>query len=205
MIIVAGLVAVVASVLLLGGRISRLADIRLHHPELVVVALVLQTVVISFIPDSLPVAGSAAVHLLTYALGAAFVWLNRRIPGLWIIALGAGANLAAIAANGGEMPASPWAVATSGLRPVTKGFTNSGAVAHPRLAPLGDIFAIPRGWPLANVFSIGDVVLLIGAAVLLHGVCQSRLGRRFNRSSGAAGLRTLSPAILPAPASVPPA
>jgi hypothetical protein len=181
MIIVAGLVVVVASVILLGGRISRLSTIRLRHPELVVIALVLQTVVISFIPDSLPVAASAAIHLLTYALGAAFVWLNRRIPGLWIIALGAGSNLAAIAANRGEMPASPWAVNTAGLRPVTKGFTNSGAVAHARLAPLGDIFAVPRGWPLANVFSIGDVVLLIGAAVLLHGVCQSRIGRRFGR------------------------
>jgi hypothetical protein len=186
MIIVAGLVAVVASVLLLGGRISRLAAIRLRHPELVGIALVVQTVVISFIPYSLPFAGSAAVHLLTYALGAAFVW---------IIALGAGSNLAAIAANGGEMPASPWAVATSGLRPVTKGFTNSGAVAHARLAPLGDIFAVPRGWPLANVFSIGDVVLLIGAGVLLHGVCRSRIGRRFNRRSGVAPLR----AILPVP------
>jgi hypothetical protein len=179
MIIVAGLVAVVASVLLLGGHISRLAEIRLRHPELVVIALVLQTVVISFIPDSLPLAASAGIHLLTYAIGAAFVWLNRRIPGLWIIALGAGANLAAIAANGGEMPASRWAVATSGLPTVTKGFKNSGAIAHARLAPLGDIFAVPRGWPLANVFSIGDVVLLIGAAVLLHGVCQSRIGRRF--------------------------
>jgi Family of unknown function (DUF5317) len=126
MIIVAGLVAVVASVILLGGHISRLAEIRLRHPELVVIALVLQTVVISFIPDSLPFAASAAIHLLTYAIGAVFVWLNRRIPGLWIIAVGAGTNLAAIAANGGEMPASRWAVATSGLRTVTKGFTNSG-------------------------------------------------------------------------------
>ena len=35
---------------------------------------------------------------------------------------------------------------------------NSGVLAAPRLAFLGDVFAIPAGWPLANVFSIGDVL-----------------------------------------------
>jgi MFS family permease len=68
-----------------------------------------------------------------------------------------------------------------------EGFANSAPVAEPRLAFLGDIFAVPAGWPLSNVFSSGDVLIVLGALVLLHRVCESRL---VPRSTGdLAGLR----------------
>ena len=37
-----------------------------------------------------------------------------------------------------------------------------------RLWFLGDVFAMPRPVPVAKVFSIGDLILLAGAAVTLH-------------------------------------
>ena len=42
----------------------------------------------------------------------------------------------------------------------------------PRLPWLGDVFAIPRGWPLANVFSIGDVVIVVAVGYFAHMVCR---------------------------------
>ena len=42
---------------------------------------------------------------------------------------------------------------------------NSGVQDPPRLLFLGDIWSIPNGWPLANVFSIGDVIIAIGVFV----------------------------------------
>ena len=69
-------------------------------------------------------------------------------------------NLAAIAANGGIMPASPSALEAAGKIANPDEFTNSGAVANPKLAILGDILAWPEPIPLANVFSIGDIVLV---------------------------------------------
>jgi hypothetical protein len=54
-------------------------------------------------------------------------------------------------------------------------FKNSGVVADPVLAWLGDIAATPAWLPFRNVISIGDVVVLIGAAVLLHVTCRSRV------------------------------
>ena len=104
-----------------------------------------------------------------------FLVANRELPGIPLVVLGAAANLLAIAANGGVMPASPSALATAGLPPEQPGFANSAALAHPRLAFLGDVFAIPAGWPLANVFSVGDVLIAAGAAVAIHGLCGSRL------------------------------
>jgi hypothetical protein len=42
------------------------------------------------------------------------------------------------------------------------------------------VFPTPASWPLHNVFSIGDIVLLIGVFVLVHAACGSRLfPRRF--------------------------
>jgi hypothetical protein len=72
------------------------------------------------------------------------------------------------------MPASPSALAGAGLD-LEPGFQNSTALADPRLAFLGDVFYIPASWPLSNVFSIGDVLIALGVAWALHGICGSRL------------------------------
>ena len=115
-----------------------------------------------------------AVHLGTYGMLCAFLWGNRRIPGIWIVAVGGALNLIAIAANAGVMPAGPAAARSAGIASTANEFTNSGVLDHPRLLFLGDVWAIPRGWPLANVFSIGDVVIAIGVFAVVHSVCGSR-------------------------------
>jgi len=103
---------------------------------------------------------------------------NVRLPGIPVLALGGLSNALAIWANGGVMPASDAALRTAGLTPDPEGFTNSGLVHEPRLAFLGDIFATPASIPAANVFSIGDMLLVLGAFIFLHVVSESALGRR---------------------------
>ena len=85
---------------------------------------------------------------------------NLRQPGMALVALGSLANLAAIGANGGFMPASAEALATAGLPPGDH--LNSIVVANPALRPLTDIYAIPADLPMANVFSVGDVLIALG-------------------------------------------
>jgi uncharacterized protein DUF5317 len=64
------------------------------------------------------------------------------------------------------MPTTDDAVRTAGLAS-EEGFSNSAVLADPALAPLTDIFAIPAGLPLANVFSIGDVLIAVGLIVTI--------------------------------------
>jgi Family of unknown function (DUF5317) len=111
-----------------------------------------------------------AAHTGTYGLLAWFLWLNRRLPGVWIIGLGGLGNAVAIVANGGVMPAAPDALAAAGLPAETPGeFANSAAVHTPVLGWLGDVFAVPQALgPFANVFSIGDVIIAVGLGVALH-------------------------------------
>ena len=180
MFMVAILLLAVATVPLAGGRLQKLATVRLRWAWTLPVALAIQLAITTVVPDG-PKALYAGAHLASYGFGAAFLAANRRVPGIWLLALGASLNLLAITANGGVMPADPDALRLAGWPVTSSDFENSAALAHPRLAFLGDVFAIPRFVPLANVFSIGDVLIVLGGIWAIHSICGSRLvpnGRR---------------------------
>jgi hypothetical protein len=124
-------------------------------------ALALQVVVIEV---SIPHVIASLLHVLTYVAALVFLWMNRCVPGVVIVGVGALANGVTIALNGGVLPASARAVAAAGLD--TDGeFANSAVLDHPVLPWLGDVFAWPAPLPLANVFSVGDVIVVVGVIV----------------------------------------
>jgi hypothetical protein len=166
-------ILILAAVPLTRGDLRRLADVRLGWAWLLPVALGLQVLVITVDPR-LPRVLTVGTHLLTYGLAGAFLWRNRRVPGIVVLALGAASNAITIGLNGGTLPASAAAVRAAGLEIDPTVFTNSGVLAHPRLAWLGDVFAVPSWVPFANVFSVGDVLILVGAGVLVHRTCRRR-------------------------------
>lgn len=185
MILLVAFLALVATVPLLGGKLRNLATLELHRTSLLLAATVLQLGITQIAPEGAEGA-AAAIHVASYLVVGAFVWANRRLPWLWLAALGGLLNFLAIVANGGTMPATPEAVRTAGLED-EGGFTNSAVVEGADLWFLGDIFAIREAWPLSNVFSIGDVVLLVGGALVVHRVAGSRLPRPFGAGRARAG------------------
>jgi hypothetical protein len=181
MLIGLALLLAFATVPLAGGSLGALADVRMRHGWLLAAAIALQVLIINILPTTSGVPHHA-IHLASYGLVAVFVTVNRGLPFLWLIALGGALNLIAIAANGGVMPADPHALAAAGLQQDASAFTNSTAVAGAHVTYLGDVFAVPASWPVSNVFSVGDVVIVLGAFLALHAVSGSRLalwpGRR---------------------------
>jgi Family of unknown function (DUF5317) len=149
---------------LLRGSIDGLANLRFRWPWLALGGLLVQVVLFSPAGDTVGAAGGSIYVISTAAVLVAVV-RNRRLTGMPIVALGALSNLAAIVTNGGAMPADPAALSLAGLS--EKGHTNSVVVADPALRPLTDVFAAPAWFPLANVFSIGDVLIAVGIAVAL--------------------------------------
>ena len=168
-IVVAGVLAVL-TVPLTGGDLRRLATLPVRHAWAIWVALGLQTALV-WAPDSVPDGAARTAHVATYAIAAWFAWANRRLPGVWLMALGGALNLAAIVANGGVMPASRAAWARAGFS-LEEGFSNSVVRDDARLGFLGDVFAVPDGWPFANVFSVGDVLIVVGIGWLAHRWCR---------------------------------
>jgi hypothetical protein len=171
MVIVVAALAGIAAMALTGARLRRLADLRIHRIWLVWMAIGIQVGVLSVFARYLGGWPGNVIHLGTYALVAVFVLSNRAIPGVRLMGLGGGMNLAAIIANGGVMPASATAWEIAGHADKT-GFANSMPVSDPRLLWFGDVFAIPAGWPFANVFSIGDVLLVLGVMWMVHRTCR---------------------------------
>jgi len=153
--------------LVLGGRPGGLGAVSFRWGWLAVAGFVTQIVLFSA-PVTERIGGSLGVPIYvgSTALVLAALLRNISIPGLWVVALGAFSNMAAIATNGGYMPADPGALAALGRSPETV-YSNSSVVAHPSLQPLTDIFAIPRGVPFANVFSVGDVLIGLGVVIAI--------------------------------------
>jgi hypothetical protein len=164
----------IGAVPLAGGRLAALGEVRLRRAWLIPVALAIQVYITTIAPN-----GSrgvhVAAHLGSYVLAGAFVVANRDLPFSWLVALGGALNLLVITANGGVMPADADALQRAGWPSVSDQFENSIALAHPRLLFLGDVFAVPSWVPFANVFSIGDVLLVLGGIAVVHRLCGSRL------------------------------
>lgn len=153
-----------------GGRLSALGEVRIRWWGVALGGLVFQLLL--FGPPLADIVGSAGPALYVGSSAAVLVALlaNLRQPGFAVIALGAGLNLAVIVANGGLMPSSPeaWAL-LSGVSALPVDHFSNSVIAGPetRLGFLGDIFVLPRPIPLANVFSIGDVVIGVGGAAFV--------------------------------------
>ena len=175
MLLVLTALVLLATVPPAGGRLGRLADIRPRAVWAVLLAAGIQ-VGVTQIPGGSH-ALHASLHVLSYVLDAYFVFANRRLAGVPVVALGAALNLAAITANGGVMPASAAALRISGIAE-RHGFDNSAALAHAHLAFLGDIIPVPGPWPIGNVLSVGDLIIFVGALIVLHVACGSRLHPR---------------------------
>lgn len=150
-----------------GGRVSALADIHIRWWALALGGLAFQLLLFGpILADRVGDAGP-----LLYVASSALVFLamlrNLDLPGFPMLALGAALNMLVIVANGGFMPSAPhaWELLNGVALVPTTAFSNSSLIhAGTALPLLGDVFALPRPIPLANVFSIGDVLIGLGAA-----------------------------------------
>lgn len=167
MILIALAALSLLSVPLTGGKLSLITRVRIRGLWIPVLALALQVLITVVVTE-----GNRSlhdqVHIATYVLLVAFLWLNRRLPGVPIMALGTLANALVITLNGGVMPAAATAERIAGVR-LGPGFHNSMPVAHPVALWLGDI--IPWPGPLPNVLSVGDCLVFAGTVFMLHRIC----------------------------------
>jgi hypothetical protein len=175
--------AILASVPLARGRLTALADLPLRRPGLAAAAIVLQVLIISVIPGGHQ-AFHTSVHMLSYVLLGAFAFSNRHLAGVAIAGFGGLLNFVVIAVNGGVMPTNPDTLASFQGADADGRFANSAILEHPKLLFLGDALATPSTLPLHTVFSVGDLLLMLGVAILVHTACGSKLvPRRLRRAA----------------------
>ena len=160
--ILAGLVLGILS----GGSAERLGRLHFRWGALIAIGMIVQLSLFSSPIGAALGDAAPAVYILSNVIVLVAVAVNLAIRGLALVMAGGVSNLVAIVANGGYMPVSPEALAAMGRAP-QDGYSNSILMDHVTLAPLTDIFAMPTFLPAANVFSVGDVLIGVGAAIAL--------------------------------------
>jgi len=156
-----------------GGRLVRLAEVRIRWVPLAVAGLALQVVPWFARPWPLLLLVASFVLLIAFALENVRVG----IAGFRLVLLGVILNFLVIAANGG-MPVSRSALASSGQLDTLRALADDGGAKHHLategdvLVALGDVVPVP---PIHNVVSVGDVLTYAGAAwVVIAGMHRDR-------------------------------
>ncbi len=155
---------------LLGGRARHLEDVRFTWWPLALAGLAVQLVLFAGPVAEHVGAEGPVIYVASTLVVMAALLRNLALPGLAIVALGALLNLVPVLSNGGAMPSSPdaWLALTGVAELPVRHFSNAVLIGpETPFAFLGDIFVWPRPLPLANVFSIGDAVIAVGAVVFL--------------------------------------
>ena len=160
---------------LFGGKLSRVGEVRIRWIGLAAVAFAIQVVLVTVVPD-----GDSTVHrilhLATYALAAACLIRNLDLRFVWLVGVGGLVEPDRHRRQRrGDAGVAERALETAGLDVKSGEFANSDYVEDAHVGFLGDVFAIPDGWPGANVFSVGDVLMLLGVILAIHAVAGSRL------------------------------
>jgi hypothetical protein len=164
---------------LLGGKMGRLATVKVRRPWLFYVALGLQLLAFPslFVPWQASQGLATGLSIASYGCLVVVAFANRHLVGMPIAAAGMLLNLAAILANGGHMPALPGAMRAAGLT-YSGVHNNSVRDATPTLSWFVDRWAAPSWVPFGNVFSVGDVLIGVGAVVLIAAAMGARLPLR---------------------------
>jgi hypothetical protein len=170
------LYAVVAGLvigLLTGGSATRLGELRFRWAPLIVLGMAAQVLLFSTPVGDASGGAAPVAYVASNVAVLAVVFRNLAIPGLGLVLVGGSSNLLAVVANGGYMPAGAAAVAALD-RSRPEGYSNSRVADAVILGPLTDLFAMPGWVPLANVFSVGDVLIGIGSVIAVVATMHGR-------------------------------
>lgn len=142
-----GLVAGLAA----GGRLTRLADLRLAWWPVLLGAVALR-IAAGYLGEVAPYA-----YVVAFAGVVAVALADRHVPGMALIALGAALNLVVVALNG-AMPVSREAIAlVGGTFPTDALHRELDPTA--RLVPFADVIPFPL---VRTAYSVGDVLIAAG-------------------------------------------
>lgn len=156
--LVLGLLIGVAS----GGKIGNLAHLKLRWPWFVLVVLLIREAAV--IDPLSRIDGVQYVYAASLAgLVGWTAWHVRRVPGVWVVTLGAAMNLIVILANGARMPVA------SGLAGslLSRGHVGQYVLMGPdtNLNWLADWIGFP--WPVKGAYSPGDLVIAVGIGIVV--------------------------------------
>jgi hypothetical protein len=162
----------------------------LSHSWIVLAALIPQILVFQ-IPSTgqgIPLVWAKGILIGSQILLLGFVWANRTQSGFWLLGLGLGLNLLVILLNGGLMPISPESASYVYHQTAPQDWIIGSRLGSGKdivlntsdiwFEILSDRFHLPGWFPVRVAFSLGDVLISVGAFSLLWHAGKSTLEER---------------------------
>lgn len=180
MLLLLGVVVGVIAGLIRWHGPAYLAQLRLRLAPLFVIAFLVQFAAVLFVPASDSGPDWRGISFLTgYLLVLVGVVLNWRLWPVRLLGLGFALNLLAILPHGGYMPITVEAYAAAGLARPDDTLTEGTKLArakdvvlvreHTAFWPLSDVIPIGEPRLLRGVYSPGDLIIALAAALLGSG------------------------------------
>jgi len=178
LILLPAIAAGIVIALLRGGSLRHMAALPLRLGWLAILCLMAQIYVIYSPADRLEVERTLHAFLLvgSSSVLVLFVWVNRSLPAMPVIALGLLLNLLVMSTNGGFMPVSREATMAAGTRSAQDAFPEGArlpkskdvllSIENTQLWLLSDAIVAPA--PLSRVYSAGDLVVGVGVFLLFQ-------------------------------------
>jgi hypothetical protein len=150
----------------------RLADLEIRRFWLIFVpisVIFISLLCKKFMPGRTWAPVTGALHFVTVAVLFILFWSNRRIPGgKWLLS-GWLLNFLVIAANGGRMPVSQWALNVASVKVDPNMLQHNLMTVHTPLRFLGDFIPAPKPYLITpEVGSPGDILMMIGLFMLIQ-------------------------------------
>jgi hypothetical protein len=158
---------------ILKGSVKNIDSSKIRGLYLVFAAFIIEFLIVMSMKKGLLNRGvlTYLLDLIMYGLLFQFIYINRKNVYIVLMGIGFILNAIPIFLNGGAMPVSAEAAVYAGIIPDIKSarLSTEGLYtlidSNTKLWFLGDI--IPRKYPRGIVFSIGDVISVIGLALFI--------------------------------------
>jgi hypothetical protein len=145
-----------------GGKLGNLAHLRIRWPWFVLGVLLIREAVL--LRPLNRIDGVQFIYAAALAgLVAWTAWHIKRLPGAWVVTLGAAMNLIVILANGARMPVAPALAGVLAQRGHLGQFVLMGPGTN--LNWLADWIGFP--WPVRGAYSPGDFVIAVGIGIVV--------------------------------------
>ena len=157
-----------------GGRLNGLSQVRVRGVVAIFLLFAAQTLIRQIGP-LLGLVGSSALVWLWCVLSVGLIVvcvINWGIRGIPLVALGVALNLLVVTLNAG-MPVGGPLAASYDMNPTANSVASHGGFyrgvdTQTVAVALGDVIPIPAPRPLRAIVSFGDVLMLLGVAVLVE-------------------------------------
>ncbi len=158
-----------------GGNLKNILNFNINKLWIAIVSVVVYTA--SFILNSRDIIDAGTIQVLGMTIMVLSFYFNRQHRGMAIIMVGSMLNILVMAANGCKMPVDVSLLDSS----INKGLIDSITTGinqkyteltdNTNLSMLSDIIKFPNGLGnITNIFSVGDLLMIVGLAILVYGV-----------------------------------